>query len=480
MWRLLAEVVFASLLLGMLAPVAHATPARPNILLILIDDLNDDVGFLGSESAVTPHLDALASQGVVFDRAYAQAPLCNPSRVSLLTGTYPSSTGTYGLKPDFWEVPALAQLQTLPEYFRRAGYRTGMVGKVFHQQFHEPSFDDVIRGWFGAFGPFPPTSLEPGLGERFNPYFDWGPWQKEQDTPDYKVGDAASRMLLEATGQAPFFLSVGFFRPHNPRFAPQPFFDLHPLEGISVPPPETDLEQQVPAFGQTLVSYRRRQKFNAFMRGGDRGQRSLQAYRAAVSLVDQQIGRLLDTLEASGAAGQTIVVVASDHGVQNGEKNLWFKRTLWEGSTRVPLVIALPGAAPRRVQSPVGLIDLFPTLTELAGIKGPGQLEGVSLAPWLLSDQWKSLDDRPAVLTVHGPGNFALRSRHFRYIRYADGTEELYDHRQDTQELKNLVALASTDARLSRQLELFRQQLPEAVDFVPGTTGMSSRAYPGR
>ncbi len=427
----------------------NAEPAsrKPlNILFILIDDLNADVGFLGSSRAVTPNLDDLAGRSLVFERAYAQAPLCNPSRTSLMTGTYPHFTGIYGLKPNFWEVPELAGLNTLPGYFRQAGYYTGAVGKVFHTAAHADSFDVDRKGWFGAFGPFPPEPLRPDTGEKFHPYYDWGPWLEEEETADYKLATAAIDMLREAQEQdSPFFLTVGFFRPHNPRYAPQEFFDMHPLEEVAAPPREVDATITIPEFGRKLVSYDSRQRFNRYLRstGGDR--EYIQAYRASISLVDRQVGRLLDLLEDTGLIENTLVVLASDHGVQNGEKNLWLKRTLWEASNRVPLLISSPYTATGSVMMPVGLIDIFPTLVELARLENLPQLQGESLAPWLDISNRLEREDRAPVLSEHGPGNFSLRSRNWRYIRYQDGSEELYNHQEDSGETNNLVLSAPSD-----------------------------------
>ncbi|MBN7795662.1 sulfatase [Parahaliea mediterranea] len=465
---------------GIYPPGQTASKAAKNVIVILIDDLSDDVGFLGSGEAHTPSLDALASRSVVFEQAFAQAPLCNPSRTSFLTGTYPNTTGIYGLKPDFWEVPALASLHTLPGYFRQAGYYTGTVGKVFHQRAHEASYDYVKKGWFGAFGPFPPEPLQPDFN--FNPYFDWGPYLQEKETADYKVASAALKFLQKAKDkQSPFFLTLGFFRPHSPRYAPQEFFDLHPIDRVSIPPITTGIEDEVSEYALTLVNYQRRQRYRTYLSENGRERENIQAYRASISLVDRQVGRLMEYLSSSGLDTNTVIVLASDHGVQNGEKNLWYKRTLWEGSTRVPLLIAIPETKSARVASAVGLIDIFPTLVEYASLPLPAQLEGRSLMPYLLGSTSATAGNGEPVLTVHGPGNFALRNQRWRYIQYADGSEELYDHSNDSSESVNLAIPSRQTESIRSTLDYFREKVPrEYADFVPGTSGFSSKAFPGK
>ncbi|WP_020210141.1 sulfatase [Gilvimarinus chinensis] len=451
--------------------------APKNIIFILIDDLNDDVGFLGSERAHTPNIDQLATRSVVFKHAFAQAPLCNPSRTSLLTGTLPSSTGIYGLKPNYWEVPALANLHTLPGYFREAGYYTATIGKVFHQNVHEASYDYIQKGWYGAFGPFPSEPLQADFS--FNKYYDWGAFLEEEETADFKAATAALTFLNNKKNQQkPFFLTLGFFRPHNPRFAPKEFFDLHPLEHIRAPTVENNIYHEVPKYGLELTSYKRRQRFNEYTAQEDRARKNIQAYRASISLVDRQIGRLLQHLYSSGLIKNTVIVLASDHGVQNGEKNLWFKRTLWQGSTRVPLLIAAPDINPIQITDAVGLIDIFPTLIDYAGLPSLSQLEGKSLIPKLAGDNSNS---NTVVPTIHSPGNFALQNERWRYIQYADGSEELYDHQNDPTERVNLAKPHRKTKAIETTLTYFRSNAPKKFeDFTPNTSGLSSQKFPGK
>jgi choline-sulfatase len=459
-------------------PVQASKPL--NVLFIIVDDLSRQVGFLGDESASTPSMDTLAQSSIVFENAFAQAPLCNPSRVSFLTGVYPHYTGIYGLKPNFWELEEYADLLTLPQHFRKNGYHTGSVGKVLHHERHSPSFD-LVEGWFGAFGPFPPEPLNLEPNSQFSKYFDWGPLLDETETADYQVASAAMEYIRSAPyGDSPFFLAVGFFRPHVPLYAPQEYFDLHPISSVQVPVTERSTIEEIGDFAKQLISYNSGQKFNTYLQDQDRARGFLQAYRASVSLTDSQVGRVLGELEESGHADETIVVMIGDHGVQNGAKNLWFKRTLWEQTAGVPMLISIPGVVPRRIDMPVGLVDLFPTLSEIAGLPAPDQLQGISLVPWIEAPDGVYGRVREPVLTVHGPGNVSIRDGRWRYIRYADGSEELYDHWQDTIESVNLVA-DDQDPEIQNALESLRYSIPEVFsDFAPGTEGMSSAAYPGR
>jgi len=452
----------------------------PNVLFLIVDDLNTQVGFLGDETAHTPRMDALANESIIFEHAYAQAPICNPSRTSFLTGIYPHSTGLYGQRPEFWEVEGYDGAVTLPLHFRNNGYHTASIGKVTNYRRHTPSFD-YTKGWFGAFGPFPDAPLNLPENSGFSKYFDWGPLLEEPETADYKVASAAVDYLRsEKFCESPFFLAVGFFRPHVPLFAPKKYFDLHPLATVNPPVTRETTVTAIPEFAKQLVSYSSEQRFNRFLSEEDRGRGFLQAYRASVSLADEQIGRILDSLAESDHAQNTIVVIIGDHGVQNGAKNLWFKRTLWEKTLAVPMVIHIPDYPYRRMDMPVGLIDLFPTLSEIAGLTIPAQVEGVSLLPWIDSPEGDVGRVREPVITVHGPGNVSIRDQRWRYIRYEDESEELYDHSNDPDESSNLVAGESVH-ELQPILEGFRHLIPATFSgFAPGTSGMASAAYPGK
>lgn len=467
--RYLLPVLMAACLVG------AATAGQLNVLLIVVDDLDEEVSFLGDTAAKTPQMERLARESAVFARAYCQSPICGPSRNSFLTGRYPHKTGLYSLDPLFRDVEELKDVTALPQHFRNNGYWSATVGKIFHSKPDKESFD-TIHGWMGAFGPFPenPINLDPELP--VHPFYDWGPYLEDEETADYKVAQSAVGFLRKASQMdQPFFISVGFFRPHCPLYAPQRWFDLHPLDEIEALGDQSADLDDIPGYAKRLIGYERRQVYNRFLQREGRARSFLQAYRACVSHTDSCIGLVLDALEESGQADNTIVVLLGDHGVQNGKKNLWYKRTLWEASNRVPLVIKTPGVAKAQVvETPVGLIDLFPTLCELAGLETPSGLDGRSLAA--LTRGGNEAIARQPVLSVFGPGNFSLRSADWRYIRYADGAEELYDHRVDPDERTNLAL----DPAYLPVLAEFRPLVPvDSAPFARGSKGFGSDLFPG-
>ena len=418
-----------ALALGLAGGAAPRADDPPNVLFVTIDDLNDWVGALGGHpQAHTPHLDRLAERGVLFTNAHCQAPVCTPSRASLFTGQLPSSTGLYFLEPALANAPELSEIETLVERFARAGYATLGVGKLHHGP--EAPYFQEYGGALGGFGPLANPKLHYPGG---HPLWDWGPYPEpfdESAMPDVRVADWAIERLGEERAQ-PFFLGVGFWRPHVPMLAPQPWFDrIGPESEVVLPTvlesDRDDLSDYARALTIGLPAPR-----HAWMLEHEAWRSAVHAYLASVAFVDHQLGRVLDALEASSYADNTLVVLLADHGFHLGEKQRWAKRSLWEESTRVPLVFAGPGIARGRSASPVMLLDVYPTLMDVCGLEHPPNLDGHSLAPLL---------ERPlavwpyAAITTFGPGNHALRSTRWRYVRYADGSEELYDHSFDPHE----------------------------------------------
>jgi arylsulfatase A-like enzyme len=439
------------------APAAAAAP--PNVVMIIVDDMNDWVGCLGGHPDVkTPHIDRLAARGLLFTNAHVAAPVCNPSRVAALTGRRPSTTGIYGNEA-LWTT-VLPDAATIPAHFKAHGYHVAGGGKVYH---HTPGFnrrsdwheyfdqvfdshyqDQLARGldvrrfaWPAGFPLNGLAAVRTFAKPPQNPNeFDWGPLDK----PDAEMGDgrmvAWAKAFLARPPREPFFLAAGIYRPHLPFYAPRKYFDMYPPDRITPAVVKPDDCDDLPAAGQRMAADRRGD-YELVVREG-RERELLQAYLAGISFGDALIGELLAALDAGPAADNTIVVLWSDHGWHLGEKQHLHKFTLWERSTRVPLVIAAPGvtAAGGRCGRAVGTIDLFPTLTALCGLPDPPALDGTSLVPLLESPAtaW----DRPA-LTTHGRGNHALRGDRWRYIRYADGGEELYDHDADPHEWTNLA-----------------------------------------
>ncbi len=440
-----------SLLLSNFA-IGHA--GSPNVLFIAIDDLNDWVGCLDSHPQVkTPNIDALAQRGTLFTNAHCQAPICNPSRTSVMTGLRPSTTGVYALAPWFRTVDDLKELVTLPQHFSGAGYTTYTVGKIYHgrswNSLGVKEFDVVGKTERGL------TPKEKRVATpRGGPGMDWAVYPyKESDHKDWKTASWAVEQL-DQKPEDPFFMAVGFALPHVPLLATQKWFDLYPEDEVILPRMLLDDRNDTPRFSWYLhwKLPEPRQKF--LLQEGEQI-KIVQAYLASVSFVDSQVGRVLDALERNDLADDTIVVLWSDHGYHLGEKQITGKNTLWDRSARVPLIFAGPGVKEGQKSSrPAELLDMYPTLSELCGLEIPDHLEGLSLVPQL--QDANASRTRPAI-TTDNHDNHGLRTERWRYIRYADGSEELYDMVKDTNEFTNLAA----DSRYSAEKLALRKQLPK-------------------
>lgn len=446
---LLALVTFAC------SPIrGHALP-KPNILFIAIDDQNSWIGHLGGHLlAKTPHLDKLAARGTTFLNAHCQAPLCNPSRSSLLLGLRPTTTGIYGLAPAPRQLPDLKDRISLPQHFAASGYRTYATGKIYHggtvaggnQQNTTPEFQ--ITAPFGGVGTKPPTKLIGPTPMGNNPLMDWGVWPLDNDDTtkgDYQVATWTAEQIRAAPKDTPFFIAAGFFLPHVPCYATQKWFDLYPDDDSVLPRILEGDRDDTPRFSWYL-HWELPEPRLKWVKEHHQWRNLVRSYLACTSFVDAQIGRLLSALEESGHAKNTIVVVWGDHGWHLGEKGITGKNTLWDNSTRVPLIFAGPGITPgQRCKQPVELLDIYPTLIELATLPKRSDLEGVSLAPQLKDAAVKR--QRPAI-TSHNQGNHGIRSERWRYIHYADGSEELYDMELDPNEWQNIAAKAEYAAIL--------------------------------
>jgi arylsulfatase A-like enzyme len=410
--------------------------ARPNVLFLAIDDLNDWIGCLGGHPQVkTPNLDKLAKRGTLFINAHCQAPVCNPSRTSVLLGLRPSTTGIYSLQPSFKKVPKYANHVTIPKAFKLNGYATSTMGKIYHSALPKGEFDKA--------------GSRPSLPNRFpdeklvktpqnHKLVDWGIWPpKDSDQLDYKTADWAVNELSQKP-KGPFFMAVGFFRPHVPLYASQKWFDLYPEDFLVLPPIRRDDRKDTPRFSWYL-HWELPEPRLKFLDESKQLKNKVRSYLASVSFVDSQVGRVLDALKESGLEDNTIIVCWSDHGYHLGEKEITGKNTLWDPTARVPLMFAGPGISKgARCGRPAELLDIYPTLAELCGLKSvPKEIEGLSLVAQLKDA--KAPRSRPAI-TSHGPGNDSARSETHRYIRYADGSEELYDIRKDPHEFKNLAS----------------------------------------
>ncbi len=438
--RNLVRALISAFALVALVTIAKAAPAAktPNILFIAIDDLNDWVSPLGGHpQAKTPNMDRLAKRGTLFTNAHCQAPLCNPSRTSILTGLRPSSTGIYTLMPGFRTVPELKEWVTLPQYLAKHGYFTFCTGKVFHDGAIPPKdrpFEFNVWNQAGA-GTFPAKKIV----ETPDPIkaMDWGIFpEKDEDTPDWKIASAAIEQLKTLPPGKPFFVSLGFRLPHVPCFASKKWFDMYPEDTLIMPPVKEDDRNDVPDFAWYL-HWKLPEPRLSWLRKANEWRSLVRAYLASTTFMDSQIGRVLDALEATGQADNTIVVMWSDHGWHLGEKGITGKNTLWERSTHVPLIFAGPGVTKGATCGrPVELLDMYPTLVELCGLPAREGLEGHSLVPQLKDAN----APRPwPAITTHNQGNHTVRTEDWRYIRYADGSEELYDRRKDPNEWTNLA-----------------------------------------
>ncbi|MCO8121293.1 sulfatase [Stieleria sp. TO1_6] len=406
---------------------------KPNVLLISIDDLNDWVGCLqGHPQALTPNIDRLAGTGTLFENAHCQSPVCNPSRASMMTGRYPHSTGIYFLSPDLKQAPALKDVKTMPEVFAANGYETLATGKLFHTgdkrffQKYQPS---------GGFGPRPEKKISQPHG---HPLWDWGVYPESDDQmPDIKAATWAAEQL-QAKHTKPFFMGVGFYRPHVPMYAPQKWFDLHPRAGIQLPLVREDDRADLSQYAIDLTNLKHVSPTHQWMVDSGQWDHAVQAYLASVTFADHCLGIVLDALQSSEYADNTIVVLFSDHGFHLGEKQRWAKRSLWEDGTRVPIIVSAPGfKANQRSAQPVELLDVFPTLLELTGLPVDEEQQGQSLVP-LMKDP--SSDWQHPAITSFGRGNFAIRSARYRFIQYHDGSRELYDLENDPHEWTNLAS----------------------------------------
>jgi arylsulfatase A len=452
--KLLIALLFFMLVSFQQQACADTKTARPNVLFIAVDDLNDWIGCLGGHpQAKTPNIDRLASRGMLFEQAYCSAPLCNPSRMATMTGLRSSTIdiwsneGRYGQADAiswFRDKPEFHDLVTIPQYFRQHGYTAVMGGKIFHKpsgKFSDPvSWNHQYSTKHGT--PFPKNGrLLHGLSDKMAQeyYQDWADWQPldipDKETADRKTAEGAAAFLLRDHDK-PFFLACGIFRPHLRWYAPRKYFNMHPLEKIKLPATlENDLAD-VPPSGRRQSSGGS-QAFSVIREHGE-WKKAVQGYLASCSFADACVGVVLDALEKSKYADNTIIVLSGDHGFHIGQKDRISKLTLWEQGSKTPLIISTPDLAAtggKQCQQPVSLVDLYPTLVELCGLPARDRLDGRSVVPLLLNPKTKW--PNPAVVSLRG--DHAVRSTHWHYIRYSAGDEELYDATKDPNQWKNLA-----------------------------------------
>lgn len=519
----LKHLSLGSVALGLGLPARAAERKRPNVLLIVCDDLNDFVtGYGGHPQARTPNLEKLAASGVCFTRAYSNNPICAPSRSSFLTGIYPHTSKNHHFA-QWFRNPVLKNSRTLMDYFRLNGYRTLGTGKLMHHHVLEewmefgnkadygpfyykdgkrlahPNVPEpyatigCVDGSYGALEDIPPAEKR-GEDEGWI----YGTWGKTPErlhlrngvdrdpTPDErnaawvaaKIGE-----LAKGDPDQPFLLGVGFIRPHTPLVVPRKYFDLFPLQEVKLPVrkegdnEDTGLKDVAESNAKGPMYFRLiRESYGGTLEGL---RAFTQAYLASIAAVDDCIGQVLDALDQSPFRDNTIVVMTSDNGWNMGEKDWLFKMALWEESCRVPLIVRAPGVgqAGGRAGHPVGLIDLYPTLADLCGLVGDTRkndqgapLDGHSLRPFLADPEHGTWDGPDAALSMVYAGgeyetisemqHFSVRTRDFRYIRYNNGFEELYDHRDDPYEWTNLVG--------KPEYETTRQELRQKLNAMTG------------
>jgi choline-sulfatase len=435
----------------------------PNVLLIAIDDLNDWVGCLGGHpQARSPNIDRLAKRGTLFTNAHCQAPICNPSRTSIMYGLRPSTSGVYMNAPKPWTVAALKENVTLPRHFAAHGYKTYTTGKIYHGS-------ALPDGDFDVVGPRPGQRLK--IDQRLirptkegaNGLWDFGaqPYDEKlfQDhlTASWAIeqlrAHETSRKSNDETQSAdPFFMAIGFYRPHVPFYSPQRIFDQIPLNDIELPAVKPGDRNDLPAIASELMVAPAAPDHAWFVQSSN-WRRAVQSYLSCIRFTDEQVGRLLDTVYQSSLADNTIVILYSDHGFFLGEKERWAKQSLWERATRVPFIIVQPGGKTGQVCSqPAELLSIYPTLIELCGLTPRTELEGNSLAPLLKNP--KATWHHPA-LTTHGKDNHSVRTDTHRYIRYRDGSEELYDLQNDPNEWNNIAkqrGMETLTSQLQKQM----------------------------
>jgi len=442
-------------------------PERPNLLVIFVDDLNDWVGALGGHPlARTPNIDRLAREGTTFLNAHCQAPLCNPSRTSLLLGLRPSRTGIYGLNPSFRTLEEYRNFETWPQVFRRAGYRTLIGGKVYHHGFPKGQLEQEVDEWGppSSIGAKPPMKLIPPTPMGNHPLMDWGPLpNRDEEFGDYQLATWGAKRIRELPGDKPWLMMAGFFLPHVPCYSPQRVYDQFPDSDDLLPKILEHDRDDVPPFSWYL-HWELPEPRLKWIRQNHQWRNLARSYLASITFMDEQVGRLLDAIDESGQQEKTVIVLLGDHGWHLGEKGITGKNTLWERSTRVPFIYRGPGIpAGRQATNPCELLDLFPTLADLSGVKLPEGRDGESLVGQFAETP---AGDLTPAMTTHNPGNHSVRTERWRYIHYANGSEELYDHWTDPNEWTNLAQRAN----LASVLEEHRRWLPtHETPHVPGS-----------
>lgn len=445
--------------------------AQPSVLFIIVDDLTTTLGCYGHPHARTPGMDALAARGVRFEHAYTQFALCNPSRCSFLTGCYPEKTGVMDLTTSLRK--ALPEVVTLPQHFKNNGYATGRVGKVFHVPDPKTKLDVELGSALHKDNEIlseAKTANDPddkprskAKGESYNRTYA-ASTRQAADFTDYAIAEDAIA-TLEQFKARPFFLAVGFIRPHTPFVAPKSFFEAIDAAQLTLPPFYREGGEDLSQLPKASL----RPNNNVFRYAApsrDEARDALQAYLASTSFVDSQIARVLEKLRELHLDENTIIVLTGDHGYQLGEHGLWAKQTLFEGANHVPLIIAAPGVKPGARGGLAEQVDIYPTLCDLAGLPKPKHLQGRSLKP--MHDDPSTKGKQVAISTMIAPHTkqrgHSLRTDAFRYIAWEGGEELLYDLRTDADELHNLAKQPAQAERMNHMRQRLAAHLKSVVE----------------
>jgi iduronate 2-sulfatase len=461
---MIQKVVFA-ISLFLLVAVSGEAQEKKNVLFIIADDLNCYLGSYGHSLAKTPNIDRLAEEGLLFENAYCNFPLCGPSRASMMTGLYPDQNNVKGnaiLIRD--RVPDAV---TMTQVFMNHGYAATRIGKIYHYNnpgdIGTPGHDDPAS-WSHTINPRGRDkdeedqifSLVPG---KFGATLSWlaADGLDEEQTDGIVATEAIAQLEKHAASGEPFFLGVGFYKPHTPYVAPKRYFELYPRELIKVPVVPEGYLESLPEPARRMLT----QKKEQIDLPDSLAVSAIQAYLATISFLDAQVGRVLDALEKSGLKDNTIVVFTSDHGYHMGEHGHYQKRTLFEYSARIPLIISYPGQKSRgkTTGSLVEMIDFYPTLCELAGLEYPEDISGRSMVPVLNNPRKKIRKDALTQTVFDG---YSVITDRYRYIRWGEGGEgmvELYDIQKDPGEMNNLAA----EEKYGKVMEKLDNRLTERI-----------------
>ncbi|QDU90035.1 Choline-sulfatase [Pirellulimonas nuda] len=456
--------------------LAYCAPAdaadKPNVLLVVCDDLNCDLGCYGHPLVESPNIDRLAAGGVLFERAYCQFPLCGPSRASFMCGLYSDQTLIEANRIRVRQT--LPGVQTLPQLFQQHGYQSARVGKLYH--YNVPADigtqgHDDPASWDRTFNPIGRDKREESkifsvVPGQFGAALSWMAQDGAAEEQTDGVGATRAVEMLEEYAQSgrPFFLAVGFYRPHTPYVAPKPFFDRYPLDQIRIPSTPAGYRAALPKPAQECMARQKGQRNLA----DELASQAIRAYYASITFVDSQVGRVLDALQRTGLADNTIVVFTSDHGYHMGEHGHYQKMTLFENAARVPLVIRLPGggAVAGSARSPVELVDLYPTLAEACGLRPPAFLSGTSLTGVLADPAAQARSDALTKIVLgRRVSGYSLRTPRYRYTEWGEAGRdgrELYDHQTDPQELTNLAGDPAHEAAQRGLADRLRERVADA------------------